>query len=150
MSIVGFRTKSLQVWWKIDTTFLLFTLFLLLNLRSKNQPHTIVYCLSTCFTLLLIVWEAGEQLRKQDSFSSLLVFIHSFYSPISNKYYLLSFWSRSCCKFHFGAYYFLKHVPTLKWPVCAKSAVKHGDSRLCVRGEMVGERCGKTTKVLAA
>ena len=70
--------------------------------------------------------------------------------PILNDHDLLSFCSRSCCKHEFGAYYFLKHVPTLKWLVCAKCAVERGDSRLCVRGEMAGERCGKTAKVLAA
>lgn len=69
-----------------------------------------------------------------------LLFIHSCYSPFQNDHDLLSFWSRSCCKLDFGAYYFLKHVPTLKWLVCAKSAVELGDSRLCVRGERWSER----------
>lgn len=77
---------------------------------------------------------------------SFLVFILSCYSPISNDHGLLSFWSRSCCKLDFRAYYFLKHVPTLKLLVCAKSAVEHGDSCLCVMGEMVRERYGKIAR----
>lgn len=30
-----------------------------------------------------------------------------------------------------GLHYFLKHVPTLKWLVCAKNAAEQGDSSLC-------------------
>lgn len=30
-----------------------------------------------------------------------------------------------------GPHYFLKHVPTLKWLVCAKNAAEQGDSSLC-------------------
>lgn len=48
-----------------------------------------------------------------------------------------------------GPHYFLKHVPTLKWLVCAKNAAKHGDLSLC-EGKRWSGRWGKAAKVLAA
>lgn len=96
-------------------------------------------------------WTASQlQLHKQNSFSSLLLFIHSCYSPISNDHDLLSFSSKVVANLTLGPIIFLSmcqpsndlSVPRAQWSKETLVSVW--------RGEMVGERCGKTAKVLAA
>lgn len=61
---------------------------------------------------------------------SLLFFIHSCNSPISNDHDILSFGPEHVANLILGPHYFLKHVPTLKWLVCAKNAAAQGGSSL--------------------